>query len=76
MFSDAFSADHQLLVAAPRAHTYLATCLQARGAIALSDVRRNMARLQPGLRMAHWNHEVGRGPMQAPGGHGEGGMVH
>ncbi|KAF8067140.1 Tube1 [Scenedesmus sp. PABB004] len=57
LFSDAFSRESQLLSADPRAHTSLATALMLRGALSLSDANRNLARLRPGLRMAHWNTE-------------------
>lgn len=58
LFSDAFSRDSQLLVADPTQHTHLAAALMMRGRLSLSDAQRNIGRLRPQLRMAHWNTEV------------------
>lgn len=57
LFGDAFSRDSQLLVADPTQHTHLAAALMMRGGLALSDAQRNISRLRPQLRMAHWNTE-------------------
>ncbi|KAK9816636.1 hypothetical protein WJX72_003106 [[Myrmecia] bisecta] len=57
VFSEVFSREHQLIKADPRHSTYLACGLLMRGNIAISDVNRNVARLKPSLRMAHWNCE-------------------
>ncbi len=63
-----FAREHQLIRADPRHGTYLACGLLLRGASAnISDINRNVVRLRPSLRMAHWNTEV-RGA--APGGAG------
>jgi tubulin epsilon len=59
LFSDAFSRESQLLACDPRSHTCLATALMMRGRLSLSDAQRNIARLRPTLKMAHWNTEVG-----------------
>lgn len=60
LFGDAFSRDSQLLSADPLQHTHLAAALMMRGRLSLSDAQRNIGRLKPQLRMAHWNTEVGR----------------
>lgn len=57
LFSDAFSRDSQLLVADSTQHTHLAAALMMRGRLSLSDAQRNIGRLRPQLRMAHWNTE-------------------
>lgn len=59
LFSDAFSKDSALVACDPHNHTCLATALMMRGRLSLSDAQRNITRLKPGLRMAHWNTEVG-----------------
>jgi hypothetical protein len=61
LFSDAFSRESQLLACDPRSASCLATALMMRGRLSLSDAQRNIARLRPTLRMAHWNTEVGGG---------------
>lgn len=58
VFSDVFARENQLIRANPRNGTYLACGLLMRGAATISDVNRNVARLRPALRMAHWNNEV------------------
>ncbi len=60
VFTDVFSREHHLIRADPRHQgTYLACGLLMRGAAAnISDINRNIARLRPSLRMAHWNTEV------------------
>jgi tubulin epsilon len=55
MFSDAFQSDHQLLKVNPKAGTYLACGLLCRGALQVSDINRNIARLKPSLNLIHWN---------------------
>eukprot|EP00775_Hariotina_reticulata_P006380 gene6380-6612_t len=57
LFSDVFARGNQLVWADPRSHSYLATALMMRGRLALSDAQRNIARLRPSLKMAHWNSE-------------------
>ncbi|XP_075871376.1 tubulin epsilon chain [Nelusetta ayraudi] len=57
MFSDAFSRDHQLIRADPRRSLYLAAALLVRGNVQLSDLRRNIQRLQPSLPFVWWNQE-------------------
>ena len=44
MFSDAFSADHQLLKCEPKRDLYLACALMVRGNVQVSDIRRNIER--------------------------------
>ena len=44
MFGDAFSGDHQMVKGEPKLGTYLACALVTRGAVDLSDVRRNIDR--------------------------------
>lgn len=62
VFSDVFARENQLIRADPRHGTYLACGLLMRGATAnISDINRNVARLRPSLRMAHWNSEVCHG---------------
>jgi hypothetical protein len=61
LFGDAFSRDSQLLAADPTQHTHLAAALMMRGRLSLSDAQRNISRLRPTLRMAHWNTEVRSG---------------
>lgn len=57
--ADVFSRETQLIRADPRYGTYLACGLLMRGAVAnISNINRNVARLRPSLRMAHWNNEV------------------
>ena len=55
LFSDSFTRDFQLCSANPKAHVYLACALLTRGALDLADLRRNLDRLRPSLRFAHWN---------------------
>jgi tubulin epsilon len=60
LFSDAFSPHAQLLASCddPRRATYLASALLLRGQdLSVSDVNACMAKLQPSLRMVHWNQE-------------------
>ncbi|XP_043917840.1 tubulin epsilon chain [Protopterus annectens] len=57
MFSDAFSKDHQLIRADPKRSLYLACALMVRGNVQVSDLRRNIERLQPSLSFISWNQE-------------------
>lgn len=65
--SQVFARETQLLRADPRNSTYLACGMLFRGAVTISDVQRNLARIKPTLRMVPWNPEV------RPGGRGGGG---
>jgi hypothetical protein len=58
VIGEVFSREHQLIRADPRRSTYLACGLLARGPISIADLHRNIARIRPSLRMAHWNTEV------------------
>jgi tubulin epsilon len=58
MFSDAFVSSTQLIDANPRGRTYLAAALIIRGDVEISDVRRNIDRVRPGLKFAKWNTEA------------------
>jgi len=59
MFTEAFSKEALLLDVRRSATAIRPRCLAAaalvRGDVAISDVSRNLARLGPGLEMAHWN---------------------
>lgn len=57
MFTDAFSKDYQLIKADPKRNLYLACALIVRGKAEVSDIRRNIQRLKPGLKFIHWNQE-------------------
>lgn len=57
VFSDALAPAHQLAKVDPRTGTYLALGLIMRGQATITDVNRNIARLRPSLRMAHWASE-------------------
>ena len=57
IFSEVFSREHQLIRADPRHSTYLACGLMMRGSATISDINRNIQRIRPSLRMAHWNQE-------------------
>lgn len=59
IFGEVFSREHQLIRADPRRHTYLACGLLMRGSATISDINRNIAKIRPSLKMAHWNTEVG-----------------
>ena len=50
-----FLATHAMMSADPRKGMYLACALLLRGPVGMGDVARNLARIKPGLRMAHWN---------------------
>ena len=55
IFSDALSRDYQLIHADPKNNVYLACAMLLRGKIQMSDIRRNIERLQPSVRFVHWN---------------------
>eukprot|EP00873_Tetraselmis_striata_P003164 jgi/Tetstr1/423428/TSEL_014109.t1 len=55
--SQVFARETQLLRADPRNSTYLACGMLFRGAVTISDVQRNLARIKPTLRMVPWNPE-------------------
>eukprot|EP00002_Diphylleia_rotans_P019098 TRINITY_DN3697_c0_g1_i9.p1 TRINITY_DN3697_c0_g1~~TRINITY_DN3697_c0_g1_i9.p1 ORF type:complete len:314 (+),score=36.00 TRINITY_DN3697_c0_g1_i9:755-1696(+) len=57
MFSDVFSRDSQLIKADPKNNRYLACGLMLRGAVELSDVRKNIDKIKPNLDFVHWNPE-------------------
>jgi len=57
MFTDAVSPEYQLTKTDPRRGTYLACALMLRGNVEISDVRRNIARLQPTLKFVGWNQD-------------------
>lgn len=57
MFADVFAREHQLLSADPSRATYLACGLIVRGAVEMSDVRRNIDRMRPKLRFAYFNED-------------------
>lgn len=56
-FSDCFSRDYQLIKADPKNSLYLACALMVRGKVSMSDIRRNIERLQPSLSFVHWNQQ-------------------
>jgi tubulin epsilon len=56
-FSDVFSRDYQLIKADPKHSLYLACALILRGKVNMSDIRRNIERLQPSLSFVHWNQQ-------------------
>jgi hypothetical protein len=58
LFTEAFSRQNQLIRADPSSSTYLATALVLRGAVAISDINRNLARIKPSMRTVRWNSEV------------------
>jgi len=57
MFSDTFSATHQLMRVEPRNGTVLACAMLMRGDVPVSDVTANIDRLQSQLKMIYWNRE-------------------
>jgi len=58
MFSDAVEKDYQMIQCDPKRHKYLACALMARGRdITISDLTRNVERLQKRLHMIYWNKE-------------------
>lgn len=56
-FTDTFSRDRQLTKTDPQSSTYLACAMMLRGAVNISDINRNIARMRPKLKMIHWNSE-------------------
>jgi hypothetical protein len=65
MFSGAFHKDAQLIRGDPRRSVHLACGLLARGDVPVSDVTRNVERLQRELHMVHWNPDGGCGDCYA-----------
>ncbi|XP_064480263.1 tubulin epsilon chain-like isoform X2 [Ornithodoros turicata] len=57
MFSDAFSANHQLVQCNVKSGALLACTLLARGNVSISDIRRNVERIRSELRFVHWNQD-------------------
>lgn len=57
IFSDVFARDHQLMHADPKNGLYLCCALLLRGDVQMSDIRRNIERLRPGLRFVRWNED-------------------
>ncbi|KAI9172999.1 hypothetical protein H9P43_007130 [Blastocladiella emersonii ATCC 22665] len=58
MFTAAFSRDSQLIACDPKTSRYLACALMVRGAdVQVTDVRRNIDRVQRQLKFAWWNQE-------------------
>lgn len=58
IFSDVVSKDFQLMQVDPKRNgTYLACGLILRGDAKISDLNRNINRIRPEMRMAHWNQE-------------------
>ncbi|KAI8927116.1 tubulin, epsilon 1 [Entophlyctis helioformis] len=55
MFADAFSPESQLVSVDPRSSVYLASALIVRGAVEVSDLRRNIDRMRKTLRFVPWN---------------------
>ena len=55
MFAETFSKEFQLLKVQPRQHLYLACALLLRGKVAISDIRRNVDKLNAAISFAHWN---------------------
>ncbi|KAI9017539.1 Tubulin/FtsZ family, GTPase domain-containing protein [Gaertneriomyces semiglobifer] len=58
MFVDAFSRESQLIRADPKASTYLACALIARGDVEVSDIRRNVQRMSSHLNFAKYNRQA------------------
>ena len=71
LFHDAFAPSHQLIRCDPRTGTYLAAALLLRGDVSISDVNGCMAKIQPTLRMIHFNEDgfklglCGAAPLEA-----------
>jgi tubulin epsilon len=55
MFTDAFQSDSQLMSIEPKQSVFLASSLIARGAIHISDLRRNIDRIKSQIRFVPWN---------------------
>ena len=56
-FIEVFSKENQLVRTDIRQGVTLACAVLARGRVALSDVRRNLMKLQAGMHFVHWNTE-------------------
>lgn len=57
LFSEAFSRDHQMIKSELKSGVFLSCGLLLRGDVLISDVKRNIERLKPTLKFAHWNQE-------------------
>ncbi|XP_023230208.1 tubulin epsilon chain-like [Centruroides sculpturatus] len=57
MFTEAFSQHHHLLKTDPRSGVYLTCALLVRGQVQISDIRRNIDRLENGLVFVPWNND-------------------
>ena len=55
VFSETFSKEFQLLKVQPRKHLYLACALLARGRISISDICRNVDKLNASISFPYWN---------------------
>ncbi|KAI6654095.1 hypothetical protein LOD99_2941 [Oopsacas minuta] len=55
MFAETFSKEFQLLKVQPRQHLYLACALLVRGRVSLSDIRRNIDKLNACISFPYWN---------------------
>ena len=55
LFTDVFTSSAQLLSIEPKQSTYLASLLICRGAIQITDLRRNIDRISKGLKFVDWN---------------------
>lgn len=55
MFTDVFLPESQLLTADPRSSIFLATSLICRGKVSITDLTRNITRLQKGMKFPNWN---------------------
>ncbi|KAJ1507240.1 Tubulin epsilon chain [Coelomomyces lativittatus] len=55
LFSEVFHRRSQLLLADPKADTYLACALISRGSLPITDLRRNITKLQKQLSFVWWN---------------------
>ncbi|KAJ3373824.1 Tubulin epsilon chain [Allomyces arbusculus] len=57
MFTEAFQPEAQLIKCNPRTSVYVACAAMARGALQVSDLRRNIDRIQKQLQFVWWNQE-------------------
>ncbi|KAL7752456.1 hypothetical protein RI367_001990 [Sorochytrium milnesiophthora] len=57
IFLDAFSRESQLICADPKRSVYMACGLIVRGAVEVSDIRRNIERVKSQLQFAWWNQD-------------------
>lgn len=55
MFTDAFSPHHQLVNCDVKGGTMVSCALLARGKVCMADMRRNLDRVQEGLKFVYWN---------------------